>query len=604
MAEEEPQRRRRPWSLTQSLILLLGVCCLLSVSVNFLHGNSIAHHTTEMALAMAMKEFTDGYKSSRASVKKAVAALEEEFRELEKPNEGEEWDQEEPREEEPPVEEKRLAADDSSSSSLLAGLNCGNYGGPSPELAQEMVYWSDIPLDAQYKSPFYKQRRYMTFEPDGGGWNNIRMAMETVVGLAVATGRTLVLPPEQRMYLLRKDTGKQRTHFSFAHFFPMLEIAQEHIGLQVLTMDEFLKAEAMTGNLRDKTTGKVSFPPNNQTNWDGSNDVKVLKEWLRNVTHTPLWNPGHCLAAFPASGDIREVENLQNMMQQIAHTDEEEFLGRPVPVDASTVDRMAENRAGRKELCVYDHEMQQELVVHFMCYHKMRIRLLVHFYAFLFFEDWKQDLWMKRFIRDHVRYVDEIQCAAARVVGAVRERARKRGGNGDFDAFHIRRGDFQYKKTRISAEEIYENVHDKLTGNKTVYIATDERDKKFFDPLREHYDIVFLDDFHHELEGVNSNLFGMLDQLIASRGHVFVGCWFSTFTGYITRIRGYHSVKNKEPGYEKGELPTTFYYATKDKKLEMLTYTPVRRGFFNREFPTSWRDIDKGIEELAASTTS
>jgi hypothetical protein len=60
-------------------------------------------------------------------------------------------------------------------------------------------------------------------------------------------------------------------------------------------------------------------------------------------------------------------------------------------------------------------------------------------------------------------------------------------------------------------------------------------------------------------------------------------------------------VKNKEPGYEKGKLPTTFYYAPKDK---MLTYTPVRGGFFSREFPTSWRDIDKGIEERAESTTS
>jgi Holliday junction resolvase RusA-like endonuclease len=210
---------------------------------------------------------------------------------------------------------------------------------------------------------------------------------------------------------------------------------------------------------------------------------------------------------------------------------------------------------------------------------------------------------MKRFVRDHVRYVDEIQCAAARVVNAVRQHARKRGGDGDFDSFHIRRGDFQFKTTRISADEIYENVHDVLTENKTVYVATDERDKSFFDPLREHYDLVFLDDFKHELEGVNSNLFGMLDQLIASRGYVFVGCWFSTFTGYINRIRGYHSVKSKLPGYENGELPTTYYYATKDKKLEMHTYTPVRGSFWSREYPTSWRDIDRGIKELAGSTS-
>ena len=126
-----------------------------------------------------------------------------------------------------------------------------------------------------------------------------------------------------------------------------------------------------------------------------------------------------------------------------------------------------------------------------------------------------------------------------------------------------------------------------------------ERNKKFFDPLREKYDLLFLDDFAHLLKGVNTNYFGMMDQLIASRGRIFFGCWFSTFTGYITRLRGYHSQNDKSDGYEDGTLPTTYYYATKDKKLKLHTYSPLKGGFFNREFPTSWRDIDKGVHEIA-----
>jgi hypothetical protein len=33
--------------------------------------------------------------------------------------------------------------------------------------------------------------------------------------------------------------------------------------------------------------------------------------------------------------------------------------------------------------------------------------MLVHFYAFLFFEDWREDLWMKRYVcmRTHWRIV-------------------------------------------------------------------------------------------------------------------------------------------------------------------------------------------------------
>lgn len=136
-------------------------------------------------------------------------------------------------------------------------------------------------------------------------------------------------------------------------------------------------------------------------------------------------------------------------------------------------------------------------------------------------------------------------------------------------------GDFQFKQTRIDAEEIFKNSKEQLKPNSTVFIATDERDKKFFDPLKKHYNVWFLDDFQHALNGVNSNYFGMIDQLVASRGQTFFGCWFSTFTGFINRIRGYRSVKDKLPGYEQGVLPTSFYYATLAKKFEMGEYVPM-----------------------------
>jgi hypothetical protein len=368
------------------------------------------------------------------------------------------------------------------------------------------------------------------------------MAMETIVGTAIAMGRTLVLPPAQGMYLLKKDKSKQTTDFSFADFFPMHEMAKENAGLEMITMEEFLLLEAMTGNLIDKETKEVSFPPHNRTNWDGQ-DVKVLKEWMRNVTYIEhMWKPGDCMAAFPASGNHKDVDFLKDTLKQVASgvPSSTKYQGHPVDVDALPMDRMHENMAGRHELCVYDEQMQSQLVVHFMCYHKMRVRYLVHFYAFLYFEDWRQDLWMKRFMRDHMRYIDEIQCAAARIVAAVRQRAKDRGWHGgNFDTFHIRRGDFQFKDTRIDADEILKNSKEVLTVNKTLFIATDEHDKKFFQPIKDGgYDVVFMDDFKDLLVGVNTNYYGMIDQLVASRGDVFLGCWHSTFTGFIMRMRG------------------------------------------------------------------
>ena len=75
-----------------------------------------------------------------------------------------------------------------------------------------LAYWNS-PVgdrDRTYVSPFANtnndpnaaQPRYITFTPDRGGWNNVRMSMEIIFVLAAATGRTLVLPPKEPLYLL------------------------------------------------------------------------------------------------------------------------------------------------------------------------------------------------------------------------------------------------------------------------------------------------------------------------------------------------------------------------------------------------------------------
>ena len=79
----------------------------------------------------------------------------------------------------------------------LGRLTCDAHGGPYEEEAvQEMVYWREIHLDKQYKSPLFdasSPTKYLTFELDEGRFNNLRMSMETVIAMAHAMGRTLVM---------------------------------------------------------------------------------------------------------------------------------------------------------------------------------------------------------------------------------------------------------------------------------------------------------------------------------------------------------------------------------------------------------------------------
>ena len=312
----------------------------------------------------------------------------------------------------------------------------------------------------------------------------------------------------------------------------MEQIAKSQAGLKIITTKEFLEKMGVTGKLQDLENGEVSFPPGNRTEWDmDTNRVdRQLNPWLRKVGYVPMdWNPDDCMAAFPSSPNT--LDDLQKTWENLLHTPDglpeyRQYIGHPTPVYASPILRLQENHRKRERLCLYNRTMQDQLVIHFPGKRKFGGRLLTQFYMYLFFENWKQAAWTARFVRDQVRYRDEIQCAAARVVEAIRQRAQHRdpvhNPYGDFDAFHIRRGDFQYRSTRVSAMEIYNISRDEILEGATVYIGTDERDKSFFNDMSIHYDIVFLDDFAHLIQGINTNFYGLLDQLITSQSRTFL----------------------------------------------------------------------------------
>ena len=119
----------------------------------------------------------------------------------------------------------------------------------------DLAYWNEPQggLDVDFISPFSQpsnssNARYITFEPDRGGWNNLRMSLEIVIVFAAATGRTLVLPPDTPFYRLteQSDTLKSR-HHGFAEF---LDFENEALRRKIpmITMSEFLEKEGKGPN--------------------------------------------------------------------------------------------------------------------------------------------------------------------------------------------------------------------------------------------------------------------------------------------------------------------------------------------------------------------
>ena len=238
--------------------------------------------------------------------------------------------------------------------------------------------------------------------------------METAVVFAVATGRTLVLPPQQNMYLLWNGKQKQhKTEFTFTDFFHFDSIAQEHNNnLRVIHFDEFLRRVALTGQLRNQTTGHVSFPPGNMTDWTGgknwesarSGKTRDLWTWMRGVVPKLDWQYGVCVGAFPASRGNEGTKRMDKALHDLLSKEAEEqpdvtddlrwqkrmrsFNGHPTPVNASLELRLRELMADRRDLCLYDSFWQDQKVIHLQGEEKRggSNRMLVHFYAFYLFE--------------------------------------------------------------------------------------------------------------------------------------------------------------------------------------------------------------------------
>lgn len=452
-----------------------------------------------------------------------------------------------------------------------APLQCARFGGPSEKAAAEMAYWrKDIPIENEFRSAYDGKGKYFVYEPDEAGFSNVRMGFETVVALAKATGRTLVLSPTMRFAQLEYQHPEGIRSYAYTDFFDIS-------GIPVISMEEYIKSVALNGQLSNNK-GEIMFPPYNRTNWDGRlgncgnpgiGEAVVFFKWLSESSLAISWRRDKCIIPFLSNAE-QPVAPMHKALQRIlkedikVHERISSYSGNPIPVNSSMYDRLREMAADRNQLCEYDQQLQDAKSIYMTGHEHTGSRPLIQFMAYLFFESWEHDLQMKRFLRDHLRFSDIIQCAAARIVKGIREIAvhvaNGTNDSGGFDTMHVRREDFKgldtYKDGIVQPHQMVDAQY--FVPQRTVYIATDEKDKSFFEILHQHHTILFLHDFDHLIEGIDPNYYGMIEQLVCAKGDKFVGTYYSTFTGYINRVRGYHAQKARTIEARKGFLNSEY----------------------------------------------
>jgi hypothetical protein len=168
------------------------------------------------------------------------------------------------------------------------------------EVLEAMLYWKRKKLSKGQLGALFPQRpdKYISFEIDAGGFNNIRIAYEYVILAAVITGRTLVLPPATGWYLIdwgnmgEKEDLKthhhsfvQTGHYSdVGDFFDVEDMCSL---LNCVTTAEFLKKERARFSIPARHTAKT-------VRGSVNGDPKPWNDWIRTTSHS-VWASWHPL---------------------------------------------------------------------------------------------------------------------------------------------------------------------------------------------------------------------------------------------------------------------------------------------------------------------
>tara|TARA_Y100000748_G_scaffold303623_4_gene309405 strand:- start:6398 stop:7648 length:1251 start_codon:yes stop_codon:yes gene_type:complete len=372
--------------------------------------------------------------------------------------------------------------------------------------------------------------KYITFEYDIGGWNNIRLALENVIIFALLLKRTLVLPPTMHLYLLNSRRSRLQDYIRESFF--------NHPDLRVISITDYINELSKSGSGSGSESGSGSGSDIRQ---EGINvplpENRIITSMLTGDLYNYWGNQIHPIFLWMRKVGYQLKYNLDTFF--VFDSNNAVNWNHPRIQDFKQGLELQKN----KVLIIGDW-LNQYPILHFMG--DGDGRLISYHTSKIYIESFEQHKFVRRFLRDHFTYHDTIYKWANVIINKLNDLCGSQWGWGStWHSCHIRRGDFQFTETRLSCDDLSRVFLLNIPVGDLLYIATDEKDRSFFKPLSAYYRLYFFNDLLDkeviERENINTNWIGMIEQIVASRGECFYGTFLSTFTHYILRLRGYHS---------------------------------------------------------------
>jgi len=386
-----------------------------------------------------------------------------------------------------------------------------------------MTYWQEVPAGARATPAAKDERKYLVMEQDGAGMNNKRIGWEMAGVLALYSGRTLVLPPNDVWWAVDTNGTTSRTE-------DFINLDQLRGGLPVLTFREFAQREQQALSLPGWTVHEelegqqkrdwVAFALANFT-LPGKNH----SEWCDVASYRS--DAVVIYANHGTAGRLLECERWFELGQP-SFTEAQ----RPWPVPNSAYSLLRNHFVWHKDV----FELAAPIV--------RQLGLFQYVSIHARFNDFKE------FEPEAVEPAEKIvskwaetlssEAALVQMPGRVVRRALP------MSALEV-----SARRSRTRAQSTLHRIARWVKPGAALYISTDETDESFLQTFRDHgIDARWSRDFFERADSPIAHLvakdpvrakklLGPVEQVVCAFSRTFLGTPKSTFSAYITRMRIY-----------------------------------------------------------------